>query len=582
MNCRIFRKCLSTVTFLFFIVISSNIVLAQDELPPCEEGLYGIALAVVDVSCAGETTGVATIQVDGCQCVFSQCQYFWSNGDTHHTADSLEVGTHTITVHHEDGCVLDTFIVVNGPDTFIEASIAQNISCAGADDGTAEIVPTEIAGPLTYMWSNGDTTAIATNLAAGEYSATVTNFIGCSYEEIVMIEEPLLLTYEIATIDALCGQANGSATISITEGESPFNYAWNDAEIGEETENNLSGGMHTVSITDINGCMKIAEFEIFESSLPEMSFSDIATTCGDADLGTATINATGGTAPYDYIWNDGQATNTAVGLGIGTYTPTVTDANGCSVSAEIEIEGSTPTAQIMASTTKVCIGESVDLSVVGENLTFLWSPEEGLDDPTSATPIATIAENTTYTLMVEDETGCTATTSVSLSVYELPQPSISAWNETICVGSSTQLIAIEPNGSSFSWSPIEGLNDPNINSPSASPAETTTYTVTATTMQGCTSTAEITIVVDLCNGIFDNQATLSCAIYPNPTSDFLYIDLPNVPQADVQIFNTTGQLIRSQKANAMTSIDVSNFAKGLYYVSVKANEKSYLQKVIVY
>ena len=581
MNLKIFTKYLS-VFILLSTFLMSNTIAAQDELPPCEEGLYGIALAVVNVSCAGEATGVATIQVDGCQCVFSQCQYFWSNGDTHHTADSLAVGTHTITVHHEDGCVLDTFIVVNGPNTFIETSIAQNISCAGANDGTAEIIPTEIAGPLTYAWSNGDTTAMATNLAAGTYNATVTNFIGCSYEEIVTITEPLPLLYDISVVDALCGQANGSATITIIEGESPFSYTWNDAEIGEATASNLIAGTHTVSISDANGCTEIAEFTISESSLPEMSFSDVSTTCGDINEGSATINATSGTAPYTYLWNDGQITATATNLAVGTYTPTVTDANGCSVDAEITIEGSNPTAQIMASTTKVCLGESVNLSVVGENLNFSWSPTEGLDDPMSAAPIATITENTTYTLTVEDEAGCTATTSITLSVYNLPQPSVSAWNETICIGSSTQLIAIEPNGSSFSWSPTDGLNNPNVNAPSASPTETTTYTVTATTMQGCTSSAEITIVVDACNGIADNQNTLNCTVYPNPASDILNIDLPNVPNADVQIFNTTGQLMIAQKATATTSINVSDFAKGLYYVSITADEKSYLQKIIVY
>ena len=556
MNFKIFIQYFS-IFFASFLI--SHVAIAQDELPPCEEGLYGIALAVVDVSCAGEETGVATIQVDGCQCVFSQCQYFWSNGDTHHTADSLAVGTHTITVHHEDGCVLDTFIVVNGPDTFIETSLAQNISCAGANDGTAEIIPTEIAGPLTYAWSNGDTTAVATNLAPGTYSATVTNFIGCSYEEIVTITEPAPLSYEITTIDATCGEANGLATIEIMEGIAPFSYAWNDAEIGEATAENLSSGVHNVSVSDANGCMRIAEFEIQESSLPEISFSDISTTCGDADLGTATINVTGGIPPYNYLWDSAagaQTTNTAVGLAIGTYIPTVTDANGCSVSAAVNIEGTSPTAQIMASTTKVCIGENVELSAMTEGMNFSWSPEIGLDDATSATPIATITENTTYTLMVEDENGCTATASVTLSVYELPQPSVSAWNETICAGSSTQLVAVEPNGSSFSWSPTDGLNDATINSPTASPTETTTYTVTATTMQGCVSSAEITIIVDMCSGIADVQYTLNAAIYPNPTSDFLYVDLSNVPTADVQIFNTNGQLMKMQTANNLSLIHI--------------------------
>ena len=136
----------------------------------------------------------------------------------------------------------------------------------------------------------------------------------------------------------------------------------------------------------------------------------------------------------------------------------------------------------------ICAGSSTQLNATGGQ-SYLWTPSTGLSSATVANPIATVSSNTTYTVQVTNGT-CSSVASVTISVTNL---TVNAGNDvTICSGATTQLDA--SGGTTYSWSPVLGLTNPNASNPVAFPATTTTYTVTATS-NGCTATDVVTVTV---------------------------------------------------------------------------------------
>jgi len=183
---------------------------AQED-DPCKVAGYELSLAVNHVTCPGESTASVTVSSSGCNCFYSGCTFQWSSGEIYHTADKIGVGTHTVTITHPDGCVMDTSVVINEPEPFVENIERKGVQCTGVDNGSATIIPSNLAGPLEYAWSNGQTTKTATDLAAGEYEVTVTNFIGCSYIEAFVIEAAEEASLMVTTKETCEGGKIGEA-----------------------------------------------------------------------------------------------------------------------------------------------------------------------------------------------------------------------------------------------------------------------------------------------------------------------------------------------------------------------------------
>lgn len=175
------------------------------------------------------------------------------------------------------------------------------------------------------------------------------------------------------------------------------------------------------------------------------------------------------------------------------YSVTVTSADGCTSTATVRVEIGEAMVEAGADTT-VCAGESVRLTASGMTGSYRWTPTAGLDDPTSATPLATPDVTTVYTVTVTSAGGCTATDSVTVTV--LPLPAVDAGPDvTICKNSSVLLVA-EGGTGTYTWEPADGLDTPDSSATMARPATTTTYRVTYTDAGGCTATDEITVTVD--------------------------------------------------------------------------------------
>jgi hypothetical protein len=205
----------------------------------------------------------------------------------------------------------------------------------GSANGGITIWASNGTGALSYIWADavsGITDNVANNLSAGTYSVTITDQNACSTNTTAVIvnqNAPNITDTQIT--NATCGNANGSATITVTGGTPPISYTWTDAVSSTNTANNLSAQTYTITVTDSNQCSNIVNVVVDDTPLPQIDSLQLSpTTCGSAN-GSITIWASNGTGALSYFWADAVSSgSSAQNLNAGTYSVTITDANNCS------------------------------------------------------------------------------------------------------------------------------------------------------------------------------------------------------------------------------------------------------------
>ncbi|MBL4586413.1 MAG: gliding motility-associated C-terminal domain-containing protein, partial [Flavobacteriales bacterium] len=157
------------------------------------------------------------------------------------------------------------------------------------------------------------------------------------------------------------------------------------------------------------------------------------------------------------------------------YTVVADDGTGCTASDTVTVEVNPLPTAFAGFNQGVCAGSNAQLNATG-GVTYQWTPTTGLSDPNIANPVVTFTtDSATYYVTVTDIIGCMNTDSVTVWQEQLPDATAGP-DTTICLGESANLIAT--GGTTYSWDPAAGLNDPTIANPTATPLTTTTYTVT--------------------------------------------------------------------------------------------------------
>ncbi len=290
----------------------------------------------------------------------------------------------------------------------------------------------------------------------------------------------------------------------------------NNAVVNTNTTDTLSGAPGMLNINFPNVCPTLDStayvlrvvYGSCSNPAIEVSFTDtvfvkrntLAATTAKTDAtcfanGTITVNATGGTAPLQYSLNGGayQSTNTFTNLQPGTYTVTARDASLCTVSSSpitITLQGAI-TASAGADTA-LCFGGSFSRAAVSAGTTYNWTPATGVSNPSIANPVFSPQVTTVYTVIAS--TGnCTAQSSFKATVF--PGASANAGPDAVIIMGDVYTITGNASAGSYTWSPPAGLNTVNSLNPSASPAQTTTYTLKVTTSQGCIATDSMVVTV---------------------------------------------------------------------------------------
>jgi len=312
--------------------------------------------------------------------------------------------------------LLSLFMVPMATEAAIVISEAHtNVNCNGFATGAVDITPSGGTAPYTYNWSDGAVTEDRSGLAAGNYWLTVTDNLGASNSILIFISEPTAMTTLKSITHVYCGGGNtGAIDLTVLGGSPGYTYAWSDFVYTEDRAN-LTAANYYVTITDSKGCTKVDSANVTQP--PGMVINKTITnvTCGSGANGAIDLTVQFGFPAYLFSWSDGAITEDRIAIAAGTYTVTVTDITGCSVSASATVgQSGAGMAVNTSSVNPSCFGGAngtiTVTSVIGSvgPYTFRWS-----DGPTTQNRTGMSAGS--YTVTATSTTGCTAAATVNLT-----------------------------------------------------------------------------------------------------------------------------------------------------------------------
>ena len=381
--------------------------------------------------------------------------YLWNpTGGTGTTITGLGAGTYVVTVTDlVSNCVAISLATITYPVVGV-VLIPTNVTCNGLNNGSAYVIPSGTAPPFTYLWTGGFTSATISGLSPGTYNITVTGSSNCVGTGAVTITQPAVLSMTKSFTNVSCfGMSNGTASVAPVGGTAGYNYTWSSGQITSAISG-LSTGTYVATITDANNCTTRDSVTISQSSSLSVVTDSTNVTCSGLFNGQVRAAASGGTGPYNYTWNPGAVLNdTLYNVGIGVYTVTVSDVNGCTVTDDVSVIQPGGLVLGMGVTNTDCglSTGSATVTVSGGSLPYIFLWNQG---STGAT-ISSLAKGT-YTVTVTDNNGCFVTSTVSITEPAAISISFAPTNIS-CNGAADGSITASASGGSsgfiYSWIP---------------------------------------------------------------------------------------------------------------------------------
>ena len=490
-----------------------------------------------NVLCNGDATGSAIVIASGGMPGYTYVVTAGPNSPTvsGNVITGMVAGNYTVRVTDGNSCTSTLSVVISQPASSLDitstAAVLTNPGCNGAATGSINITVTGGTSPYSYAWSNGTNAADPSELVAGSYTVVVTDANGCTISGgPYVLTNPSAVTLTAGSIsNTTCNASTGSATLTgSVAGTVSLNGGAGIAS--PATFSNLSAGYYTATFTaTTGGCTAATSFNIINtnSTLAGSVTALTNVSCNGGSTGSATVTASGGTAPYTYRLNGVlQGSNSFSSLSAGSYTVLITDANTCTYTVSFDINQ--PTSLVLSKTSQTnvsCQGLSDgSIILVGSGGTTGYSYSI-VSQPVGGT--ATISGNVVsgmkagaYALRVTDANSCTADLPVTITQSVCTPVAVNdniVTAEDIAVSGNVITNDTDPNGLSLTVSQfviggttyaagntatITNVGTLVVNSngtytytPAANyngPVPTVTYTITNGTN---TATAELSITV---------------------------------------------------------------------------------------
>lgn len=542
--------------------------------------LPDFTLDATDVLCYGEATGelvavavppVAspwTLSIDGAT---PQSSVIFGG---------LIAGTYDITAFDANGCEFTVTGTVDQPSDTLGLNLGtiENILCHGEETGTIQVTGTGGASPYMYSVDGNLAQPFGTfnDLDAGDHDIQIVDFNACVFDTIITLTEPdTLVLNPVAASDLLCnGDNSGSVTVLATGGVEPYEYNIDSGAYGSSAMfEGLSAGIHIVGVLDANGCSDTLHVTLTEPGILMLSLiSSADAVCFEAFNGSIEAEASSGTAPYQYSLNgvSFQGSGLFQGLGAGTYTVTVRDANGCLDNiTESIFEPSQLNIETNSSPVS-CFGEndgSIQIIASGGTASYEYSIDGGSLFETSSS--FTDLDGGNYLAILRDANGCTASEGVVIS-----EPA-SAFNlnanvtSVACLGGSTGSVLLVGSGGTPTYSYSED-NVAFVTSNEFGGFQTGNFTLYGKDLNGCVDSVQFfvnqpatAVVINnmlLSNPACPNQASGSVTVLASGgTPGYLYSSNNGVTYQSNQILsNISGgnHIIAVQDANGCTDTTI--------------------------
>lgn len=362
--------------------------------------------------------------------------YQWSTGATGPSTAVVNSGVVSVTVTDADGCVGQASISVSelnnpaptitGPQGVCDGDIATLTASAGFPD---------------YNWSTGEGTPNITADVAGIYQVTVTDAFGCSGTAVYELDPLPTPIPNITGPSAICPGATGV----LDAGPGFAQYAWTGGGSTQQISV-TTPGLYRVTVTNIEGCTGEDSFVLDQFTAPQPQISGDLVLCPSE---TTTLQTT---VPFGvYSWSTGATTPTISVNTPGNYRVTVTNGNGCTGTASVNVTGVAAPQPTIAGDPDFCQGQSSTLSSGAAFSSYVWS--------TGATT-SSISVNAAgpYSLTVTDANGCTGVATANVTVYDLPTVEITG-GLTFCPNGAT-ILSGTPGFASYLWT--NGATTPTV------------------------------------------------------------------------------------------------------------------------
>ncbi len=425
--------------------------------PTCTETSFTVS----QLACSGENL-IPTVDISITSPTGPGYEYSLDAGlnfSNNSTFTGVKAGTYHLLIRNSGTIVADSVITIEawyGIETVMTIS---QINCYGNNNGSVEI--TQLPVPGSFIWNNNNTTqTLFENLTAAVYSVSITDATSsCKLFLSNQIIEPSQLIVNETVQHVLChGNTTGSISLSISGGTTPYSIQWNGGSTGTQL-NNLTAGNYNYTVTDNNGCQVTAQVNITQPASALSLQGEAADVDCYGDLGWINTEVSGGTLPYDFLWNDDNTNQNQTDIAAGTYHLTVTDANSCIISGSWQV--TQPNAPIEISDIDVvnvyCFGEStgsIDITVEGgtPDYEYSWSKNSEFFSNTEDIDELSIG---TYHVVVTDSRGCSDATSVVIS-QSLPLQLSIITTPITCPGYNNGVLHADVSGgtgiySSFYW-----------------------------------------------------------------------------------------------------------------------------------
>ncbi|MFM2358067.1 MAG: hypothetical protein RLY16_59 [Bacteroidota bacterium] len=376
---------------------------------------------------------------------------------------------------------MDTITVFRSRSLTVDV-LTTNPRCNAGTDGTITINPTSGSAPYQYSLDHGTTFQAGNSftLPAGTYTVTIKDNNNCSKDTTITITEPAAIYGGYTSTAVRCaGANNGSISVVANTGTAPFEYGIDGGAYQATGTFSVAGGSHVISIRDANGCVKDTTLNVVEPIALGTAVVSTNVRCNAATDGTITVTASNGTAPYSYSI-DGinyQAGNSFT-VPAGTYTVRIKDANDCIKDTAITISQPAVLAATAATNNATCSAVpngQITVTANGGTAPFTYTIA-GVSAPSGN--VFTVAQGS-YVVNVLDANNCPATVNASVGfTFDLTLRGRS--DTAVCDNAGVNLFT-NSNATNYSWSPTTNLDNAAIASPVATPTQTTSYELTAST-----------------------------------------------------------------------------------------------------
>jgi gliding motility-associated-like protein len=490
----------------FVEVTDSNNCIARDTVILTEPASITISVDnITNTTCFGDCDGEIQVSANGGS---GALVYDWDNGDNGQVINGLCANRYLLTVTDDSLCTDTTSIQITQPNQLIATIIdTTHIVCSGLPQGAAEVGVTGGTTPYSYQWDDpsSSTSSTISNVVAGDYQVIVTDSAGCADTADVTINEDNVLSVAINRTDVSCnGECDGILEAIVTGGVAPYDIDWNNGPT-TAINNGLCPAFYNVTVEDDDGCSVASAEQITQPTVLDVTIaSSVDPTCNGSCNGQATAAASGGTAPYTYLWNDplNQNSSNASGLCAQTYQVLATDNNGCEDSVTVSLSEPTAITTITSSVDATCSntndGQANVIAAGGTApYNYSWFNNGGYLNNAQNPSNMGVGR---YYITVSDDNGCSELDSVTINEQFFVIADAGA-DRVICLGDTVNLTA--NGGITYEWS--NGTTNANT---SVQPTSTTNYFVIAYN-NICSDTDSVSITV---NPVPDAVVTTSANI----------------------------------------------------------------------